>query len=247
MSRRKRLFASAESWETRNIHWKFLDIVKLVAVSLLVSLLIYLVLGSRLDTYTVLMLGRVVGLIVMVMVHVQYRFWPSAAEFGMTLADFRRYFRTGVVWGLAAKFLPTLVIIIILIPISIFFREQLAGLDLESNLGMSTLSLFSLEWFALAFSAVIIAPIWEELLMRGILYPYLRRDFGRKVAVVVSSLVFALLHGFGFVIIPTFIGGVLLAALYERTGSLAPCIIAHAVFNLVAVVAQMIPGLAGLV
>ena len=247
MSKRKRLFASAESWETRNIHWTLVDIVKLVAVSLLVSLIIYLVLGSRLGTHTLMVLGRVVGLIVMAMVHVQYRFWPSAAEFGMTLKDFRRYFKTGVVWGLAAKFLPALALIIILIPFSIFFREQLAGLDLESNLGMSSLTVFSAEWFALALSAVVIAPIWEELLMRGILYPYLRRDFGLKAAVVVSSLAFALLHGLGFVLVPTFIGGVFLAALYERTGSLAPCVVAHAVFNLVAVVAQMLPGLAGLV
>ncbi len=241
------LFASSAEWETRNIYWKFLDIVKLVALSLLMSFLVYLVLGGRLDTYALLTLGRVVSLTVMVMVHIQYRFWPSAAEFGMKLYDFRRHLKTGVIWGLIAKFLPTLVIIAILLPLSVLFKELLAGIDLESNLGMSTLPLFSLEWFALAFSAVVIAPVWEELLMRGIIYPYLRRDFGIKLAVVVSSLVFGLLHGFGFVIIPTFIAGIFLAALYERTGSLAPCIIAHAVFNLIAVAAQIIPGLAGLV
>ena len=75
------------------------------------------------------------------------------------------------------------------------------------------------------------APFAEELLFRGVLYPLLRRVWGVSVGAVVSAAVFSVVHGFVDVIPGTFLLGVILALLYERTGSLWVPLTLHAVFN----------------
>lgn len=81
---------------------------------------------------------------------------------------------------------------------------------------------------------LILAPVAEELLMRGILYRELRRTLrvNIPVATVASSAVFALLHGNGVQIGATMLLGILLALAYEFTGSIIVPIALHAGFNL---------------
>lgn len=83
-----------------------------------------------------------------------------------------------------------------------------------------------------AFSAVVIlvAPVVEELLFRGVGYGLLE-PFGRSTAVVLIGLSFALIHGLviGFPVIAAF--GLGLAYLRSRAESIYPCIILHATFN----------------
>ena len=243
MNRIRSFLDSSSLWDSRDIYWGLSDIVKLAAISLFSFLAVILIIGTRLTSDAAYSIGRGVSLLLLLLLHRHYRFWRSAEIFGLTLKDFREHFKAGVLWGLLVKFAPLLIILVILIPVSIIYGDLLANLELEAGFGVSALAPFSLEWFLVAFAAVVLAPLWEELLMRGILYPYFRRDFGRKVAIIGSSLAFALLHGIGFILIPTFIAGVALALLYEKTGLLAPCVVAHAVFNLIAVLAQTIPGL----
>jgi membrane protease YdiL (CAAX protease family) len=86
---------------------------------------------------------------------------------------------------------------------------------------------------AVLVGAVVVAPAFEELAFRGILYATLRRRLGVGAAAVVSGGVFALAHGYGLTGLATvFTSGVLWAWAYERTGSLLPGIAAHAVNNL---------------
>ncbi len=79
--------------------------------------------------------------------------------------------------------------------------------------------------------AVIAAPVTEELIFRGCLYGVLRKSNGRWPALVISSIVFALIHGH----LPSLPGLVILAAglalVYERCGSLWAPISMHAAFN----------------
>ncbi|MDP2181374.1 MAG: CPBP family intramembrane metalloprotease [Actinomycetota bacterium] len=84
--------------------------------------------------------------------------------------------------------------------------------------------------------AAVIAPVAEEIAYRGVLYPALRNRWGVTAAVALSSAVFALLHfNVVWLGLPIWILGMLLARLFERTGSLWPPIVAHALFNLSAV------------
>ncbi len=80
---------------------------------------------------------------------------------------------------------------------------------------------------------VIFAPLFEELVFRGILFAVLRRKFCFLPAALFSASIFAIAHGYGLLgFISVFWSGVLWAWLYEKTGSLWPSILAHAINNL---------------
>jgi CAAX protease family protein len=80
--------------------------------------------------------------------------------------------------------------------------------------------------------SILFAPVFEELIFRGLLYGTLRTRLAWPVAAASSALVFALAHGYGVAgFASVFLSGVLWAWVYERTGSLLPCMIAHVVNN----------------
>ena len=86
-------------------------------------------------------------------------------------------------------------------------------------------------------SAVIVAPIGEEIIYRGVIQTALARVMGkhmRPAVLLISSTLFALVH-LGSVpmeMLPAlFVLGFILGWLYETTGSLWPGILLHALFN----------------
>lgn len=84
-----------------------------------------------------------------------------------------------------------------------------------------------------AITAVLVAPLAEELLFRGLIYRLARRTWGAWPAAVVSSLLFGLIHGEPWFLFGLVALGLILAALYETTGSLLAPVIAHALHNAV--------------
>lgn len=82
---------------------------------------------------------------------------------------------------------------------------------------------------------LVLAPMGEEMLMRGVAYTGLRRHMPPLAAALATSAVFSLLHLNLVQIVATLPLGLLLAAVYEQTGRLAPAIGLHAVFNLLSV------------
>ena len=113
-------------------------------------------------------------------------------------------------------------------------REQQQWLDsMPENVGDSTIIL-------LGFVMLILMPVGEEVLFRGIAYIGLAGRFGQTKGVILSALLFAALHGYfrSFVPlvlggIPIFVMGLTLAWLLIRTKSLIPCIITHSLVNLI--------------
>lgn len=91
------------------------------------------------------------------------------------------------------------------------------------------------RWIILG-SAIILAPLFEEIVFRGMVHTVMRRAIGpthRWAAVFVAALIFTLIHLSVWppALAGIFILGVVFSWLYERTGSLAPSFIVHAVFN----------------
>jgi hypothetical protein len=85
------------------------------------------------------------------------------------------------------------------------------------------------------FDTVILTPVCEEIVFRGLLFATLRRRFGVAPAAVLSAALFAVAHGYGVLgFAAVFWSGVLWAWAYERTGSLLPSMAAHAADNLMA-------------
>jgi membrane protease YdiL (CAAX protease family) len=90
------------------------------------------------------------------------------------------------------------------------------------------------------FLIAIAAPVSEEVFFRGLLFGGLRRRMPRLLAALVSAAVFGALHVFtGASAVPPLIAfGFILALLYEKTGSIVPGILLHALNNSVALAAQ---------
>lgn len=81
-------------------------------------------------------------------------------------------------------------------------------------------------------TGVVIAPVCEELLFRGVIYGFFRR-YGATAGIVVSTVVFALMHAgtAGALPVVQTIGGVLFCLAYEKEKSLFAPIIIHALGN----------------
>ena len=86
----------------------------------------------------------------------------------------------------------------------------------------------------LAVLVGLIVPIGEEIFFRGLTYGALRRMLNRHAAVLISAAFFAAAHLEPVEFLPILILGVILAYLYDYTGSLVPGMIAHSVNNLAA-------------
>ena len=92
-------------------------------------------------------------------------------------------------------------------------------------------------------TTVLLAPIAEELLFRGVLFQGLRRTTGFWLAALASGLLFTLPHlleGGGVLAAVVIASGILplgvvFAALVERRGSVVPAMVAHATYNAIGV------------
>lgn len=81
------------------------------------------------------------------------------------------------------------------------------------------------------FKICILAPAVEEALTRGLLLGGLREGYGPAAALLLSALVFALLHFNAVQTLSALVCGLALGLLYLRTGSLLCCVLAHAGYN----------------
>jgi uncharacterized protein len=101
----------------------------------------------------------------------------------------------------------------------------------REQLGLGSLKITTGAFVSLLIVGAVIAPAVEELLFRGLLYGYLRSRRGRAFALLISSAVFAALHLIPALMPSLFLFGLVLAVVYERYGSLYPCVVLHALNN----------------
>jgi membrane protease YdiL (CAAX protease family) len=160
-----------------------------------------------------------------VLAYAGFRHWASA---GRTLALPGRGFWRG---GLA-----TFLIVLPLVEGAAFGWQwllQITGLPAEPQgvvddfVRMSSPALRG----GLTFFAIVLAPVAEELVFRGLLFRFARGRLPRWGALVLPAAVWASLHGLT-AFAPLLALGVVLELAYERTGNLAVPMCAHALFNL---------------
>ncbi len=79
---------------------------------------------------------------------------------------------------------------------------------------------------------IVFAPLFEELVFRGLFFATLRRRFGFVTSALISAAVFAIAHGYGLLgFVSVLWSGVLWAWAYERSGSVLPGMLAHMLNN----------------
>ncbi|MHB2264153.1 CPBP family intramembrane glutamic endopeptidase [Aliihoeflea sp. PC F10.4] len=89
-------------------------------------------------------------------------------------------------------------------------------------------------WWTLVLATFfigVLTPIGEEFLFRGVLTNALLR-YSPFIGVVGSTIIFALMHGINIVLPAAFVGGLAMAEIFRRSGSIWPGVVVHVVFNL---------------
>ncbi len=83
----------------------------------------------------------------------------------------------------------------------------------------------------LAVSAILIAPLVEEIVFRGFIYAVIKRYTDGIYAALCSSLLFAIVHLHVGTLIPLALLALFFCYMYERTGSLWVPMVLHGLFN----------------
>ena len=89
------------------------------------------------------------------------------------------------------------------------------------------------------FSAVILAPIGEELIYRGVVLRCTAK-ISQRFAIFFSAFIFGIMHGNPYQFVLGFLLGIPMAVITIKTGSLIPSIICHMVNNAVASIPSVV-------
>jgi len=150
------------------------------------------------------------------------------AAFSSERQSAARALRQGLVYGLAA--IPP---VLLLSQLSNALAERLGFVprlqevfDWLSNDGYS----WGMRGFMM-FAAVCLAPVAEETLFRGILFPCCLKGRTFAGAALITGFYFALIHFHAPSLLPLLGLGVAFSAGYSATGSLLTPIVMHALFN----------------
>lgn len=83
----------------------------------------------------------------------------------------------------------------------------------------------------LAFFAVVLAPVAEEFIFRGVLFPFVKQLGWPRLAWLGVSFLFALIHLNAPTFVPLFVLALVLTWVYDRTDCLLASITVHSLFN----------------
>lgn len=159
------------------------------------------------------------------------RVWSPAKAVGLTL-------RPRESWGIAAGFGAQLLIAVTLT----YALDRLIGGEIPEQAAVTTLAASSgfIEKALIILGAVILGPIIEEIIFRGMLLTNLARRMNVHWAVMISSAVFAGVHLLDpnalYVIPGLFAIGVMLGYMAVRSESLSLPIFGHIGVNLTAAI-----------
>lgn len=131
---------------------------------------------------------------------------------------------------------------------STFFKSLIPGFILLFGINVITSTLLvehldferyfenfnNLPAWALVIGVILIIPICEEIIHRGIILKYLLNSYQSHIAVVYSSLLFAITHSNLIQFVSAFFAGLGFGWIFIKTRSLSLCIVIHCLNNLVA-------------
>lgn len=144
-------------------------------------------------------------------IYLYIRFRGGRRSFaGFSVAGFNpNIILSGTVWVIAAQ---------------IVLEPLMAMLPSIENAGVG-------RGFWACVTAVVLAPVFEEILCRGLVLETVRRRWGDAVAVLISALFFGLVHVEPSTALAGFVVGGIFGTIYIRTHSLFSTIILHSINN----------------
>ena len=122
--------------------------------------------------------------------------------------------------------------------ISAFFIDLLSRLWTPADGGIEAVTemIFSGSLWATVISTVIMAPIMEELMIRGLSLNKLLSGTKKWTAIIVSSIIFGVIHMNLLQGLNAIVLGIVLALVFIKTRSIIACMLCHAANNLLSVI-----------
>ena len=223
--------------EKKSVSWDIMDIAR-VTIIVIFSGYILGVAGSlifkpshfNMDVNLRMMLGTffidiIAGAVIVYFVLVKYR--EKLSSLGIAFESFYK----NVLSGIAAYIfiMPILILVLIVSMLSLdaigYKPPTQPVFDMFFEEKRNSVILF------LTIFVSILGPIIEEIFFRGFLYNAVKKRFGVLLGVLLSGALFSMLHTNIVGFLPIMILGVLMAFLYETTGSLIAPIAVHIVHN----------------
>ncbi|MDE3068810.1 MAG: CPBP family intramembrane metalloprotease [Verrucomicrobiota bacterium] len=142
---------------------------------------------------------------------------------------------------LRRAWLPVLLVTGVILPLAWLLQAASAqaltrlGWHPENEIAVTVVTNARTWWLRayLGVFTVVIAPVTEEFIFRGLLYPLVKQLGWPRLAWFGVSLLFALIHGDAAAFAPLFALALALTWLYEFTDTLLAPISVHALFNAV--------------
>jgi uncharacterized protein len=133
-----------------------------------------------------------------------------------------------VQWGIGGYLVATPIVLLVSVVNDKIWQGKggsnpLLSLLLENN--------DSWAFFIFMITAAIAAPLFEEYLFRGFLFPSLTRYFSVWQSIGLSGLIFAVAHLSVSEVLPLAVLGSILAYIYYRTGNLLASMLVHSLWN----------------
>jgi membrane protease YdiL (CAAX protease family) len=109
---------------------------------------------------------------------------------------------------------------------------QLAGkVETQPTMKILEISVSLPQRLYFGFTAIVLAPLLEEILFRAILYRGIKQRGYPRLALFGSALLFAAIHLSLLTFVPLTVLAIILALLYDKADNLMAPIVAHSLFN----------------
>ena len=218
--------------------WKFIDILRIIVTFYFFVFLLQWIEADILDLMKVknanevlfdvlnATLMDIIGLAIVLHFAVN-KFKAGLAGLGLIFKNIKRNMRIAIGGYLTIIPVLAIIMIIVFIGLRVFRYEPPETKALEILYEAKGTRLLLI----LTALVTIIGPIAEELFFRGFAYPVFRKKIGVRNAILLVSFIFAMLHMNIVSFFPILALGILLAYLYEKTGSIVPSIAVHIIHN----------------
>ena len=215
-----------------------------VIVSFLVTYLLIMILGILAFTVPLLLVGISEGpafsismimiealLIPMILLFIYLDGSLERTKVLLHIGSLKRGLFLGLGIPVFAMIVDNIAVLIYAIAFIFFFGEPTTITELPGGTSWDSSPVALILTF---ISICILTPISEELLFRGYILDALNRLHGKWPAIIISSIIFGMVHFDPFTMGMATIGGVIYGWIRMRTGSLVPGIVAHAMWNTMA-------------
>ena len=154
--------------------------------------------------------------------------WRDAL--GLRQTNLKKFLRLAV--GVLLLILPVVLLALCLQQVSVLLLQKI-GWPLADQRAVELIVNAKSAWLRgyLAFFAIVLAPVSEEFMFRGVLFPFVKQLGYPKLAWLGVSFLFALIHVNAPTLLPLFVFALVLTWLYEVTDCLLVTIATHSLFN----------------